>query len=227
MVKTNPKSLLKWWLITFVVVLAVAGAITWAVQTSSAALVSSVEVQVANRDMVRNISNVAAIDVGERITDLNLVAAAARVTQLPQVRSAEVSRRWPDRIVISVELRRPIGWLRETDQVRYIDETGEKYDPAVSTPKPGLAQFEAREDRLLAASATAYQYLPESQKQKLSKITAQSSSNIRFSLTNGVTIIWGSADRSPRKAEVLSVLLQRKAKIYDVSAPDLPTISLQ
>lgn len=227
MASASLKSQHKWWLITFVAVLGIAGGVTWAVQTSSTALVSNVEVQVAERSMIRNISNVAAIEVGDRITELNLDAAAARVTQLPQVRSAEVTRRWPDRIVIAVELRRPIGWLQEADQIRYIDDNGEKYDPAAAFPKPGLAQFEVSEDRLLAASAIAYQHLPALQKLKLTKISAQTSSNIRFTLSNGVTIIWGSVDRSPRKAEVLRVLLQRKAKVYDVSAPDLPTIRLQ
>jgi cell division protein FtsQ len=227
MASANLKSQHKRWLITFVAVLGIAGGVTWVVQTSSTALVSKVEVQVAERSMIRNISNVAAIEVGDRITELNLDAAAARVTQLPQVRSAEVTRRWPDRIVIAVELRRPIGWLQEADKIRYIDDNGEKYDPAAAFPKPGLAQFEVGEDRLLAASAIAYQHLPALQKLKLTKISAQTSSNIRFTLSNGVTIIWGSVDRSPRKAEVLSVLLQRKAKVYDVSAPDLPTIRLQ
>jgi cell division protein FtsQ len=37
-----------------------------------------------------------------------------------------------------------------------------------------------------------------------------------------VKVVWGSADDSGRKAEVLSVLMHRKAQVYDVSAPDLP-----
>ena len=35
-------------------------------------------------------------------------------------------------------------------------------------------------------------------------------------------VVWGSSDDSERKAEVLSVLMKRQAKVYDVSAPDLP-----
>ena len=35
-------------------------------------------------------------------------------------------------------------------------------------------------------------------------------------------VVWGSSDDSARKAGVLSVLMKRTAKVYDVSAPDLP-----
>jgi cell division protein FtsQ len=227
MVKTASRHRLKWWLISLAIVLAIAAGITWLVQTTSAAVVSSVEVQVAEKTMARNISNVAAIEPGERITDLNLAAAAARVTQLPQVRTAAVNRRWPDRIVISVELREPIGWLKAVDKIWYLDATGEKYDPAVSVAATRLPEFVVRGERVLADAALAFAQLPNSQRKKLDRISATTSSNIRFLLKNEVTIIWGSAERSERKAEVLNVLLQRKAKVYDVSAPDLPTIRLK
>jgi cell division protein FtsQ len=227
MAKTSQRHHLKWWLISLVIVISIAAGITWLVQTTSAAVVSSVEVQVAERAMARNISNVAAIEAGERITDLNLTAAAARVTQLPQVRTATVARRWPDRIVISVELREPIGWVRTANKIWYLDVTGEKYDPAVSVAAADLPEFVVRGDRVLADVALAYAQLPAAQRKKIDRITAPTSSNIRFVLKNQVTIIWGSAERSERKAEVLTVLLQRKAKVYDVSAPDLPTIRLK
>jgi cell division protein FtsQ len=37
-----------------------------------------------------------------------------------------------------------------------------------------------------------------------------------------VKVVWGGSDDSAQKAEVLSVLMRRQAKVYDVSAPDLP-----
>jgi cell division protein FtsQ len=37
-----------------------------------------------------------------------------------------------------------------------------------------------------------------------------------------VKVVWGGSDDSARKAEVLSVLMRRRAAVYDVSAPDLP-----
>lgn len=227
MSKNRSKRHTKLWLLTFILILFLAGAITWVVQTSSDAQVSDISVQVANPALIKPIQNVAAIEIGERITELNLTAAAARIMQLPQVRSAKVDRRWPDRIVISVDLREPIGWLRQADEIWYLDVTGEKYLPKVTIAKPGLPEFVTASERSLLASASAYQFLPKQLKRNLALVTAATSSNIRFILTSGVTVIWGSAERNERKAEVLTVLLQRKARIYDVSAPDLPTIRLK
>ena len=226
MSKLAKRSKLKLWLISVVIISGTAFGITWAVQTTSDAVVASLEIQVADDSIRKPIENVAAIEIGERISDLNLTAAAARITSLPQVRTASVTRRWPDRIVISVDLRQPIGWLQFQDEIWYLDETGEKYQPQVTEPRTGLPEFDAGSDKLLLAATTAFFDLPKKLTDKVARVTAATSSNIRFILTSDITIIWGSAERGERKSEVLTVLLQRKAKTYDVSAPDLPTIRL-
>jgi cell division protein FtsQ len=226
MSKLTKQSKLKLWLISVLIISGTALVITWVVQTTSDAVVASLEIQVADDSIRKPIENVAAIEIGERISDLNLTAAAARVSTLPQVRSASVTRRWPDRIVISVDLRQPIGWLEFQDEIWYLDETGEKYQPRVSKPRADLPQFVAGSDKLLLAATSAFFDLPRKLEDKVVRVTAATSSNIRFILTSDVTVIWGSAERGERKSEVLTVLLQRKAKTYDVSAPDLPTIRL-
>lgn len=226
MSKLAKRSKLKLWLISVVIISGSALGITWAVQTTSDAVVAGLEIQVADDSIRKPIENVAAIEIGERISDLNLTAAAARITSLPQVRTASVTRRWPDRIVISVDLRQPIGWLQFQDEIWYLDETGEKYQPQVTKPRTGLPEFDAGSDKLLLAATTAFFDLPKKLTNKVARVTAATSSNIRFILTSDITIIWGSAERGERKSEVLTVLLQRKAKTYDVSAPDLPTIRL-
>lgn len=225
--KTRKSNHRIWWLVTLVVIVLTGAVITWLVQTSSSAVVANVQVQVAEKSMQQNIKNVAGIDIGERITDLNLVAAASRISQLPQVRNASVNRRWPDRIVISVELREPIGWFLRGEELWYLDLTGESYLPKLNMPTPGLPKFTSRGDKLLEQAVIAYKFLPPNVGSKVVEVSAMTSSNIRFKLKSEVIIVWGSAERSERKAEVLQVLLQRKAAVYDVSAPDLPTIRLQ
>jgi cell division protein FtsQ len=226
MSKLAKRSKLRLWLISVIIISGTALGVTWAVQTTSDAVVASLEIQVADDSIRKPIENVAAIEIGERISELNLTAAAARISSLPQVRTASVTRRWPDRIVISVDLRQPIGWLRFQDEIWYLDETGEKYQPQVAKPRTGLPEFVSGSDKLLLAATTAFFDLPKKLAGKVDRVTAATSSNIRFILTSDVTIIWGSAERGERKSEVLQVLLQRKAKTYDVSAPDLPTIRL-
>ena len=51
-----------------------------------------------------------------------------------------------------------------------------------------------------------------------------SAADVRLLLSDGTTVVWGTADRSARKAEVLLALLGHPARGYDVSAPDRPAL---
>jgi cell division protein FtsQ len=64
--------------------------------------------------------------------------------------------------------------------------------------------------------------LPSTLRTQVTSISAASPDSITLNLESGVKVVWGSSDDSERKAEVLSVLMKRKATVYDVSAPDLP-----
>ena len=55
-------------------------------------------------------------------------------------------------------------------------------------------------------------------------VSAKTPGSVTLGLTGGRTIKWGSADESPRKAEVLAALMTQPGKVYDVSSPELPTI---
>ena len=46
---------------------------------------------------------------------------------------------------------------------------------------------------------------------------------IEIQLSDGDTVVWGSAEQSQVKAQVLSVLLSQNATVYNVSAPHTPT----
>jgi cell division protein FtsQ len=58
-------------------------------------------------------------------------------------------------------------------------------------------------------------------------VTANTPDDVTLTLTDGRTVLWGSAAQTPRKAEVLSALLARidagdldEAETLDVSTPD-------
>ena len=55
------------------------------------------------------------------------------------------------------------------------------------------------------------------------EVRAAGLEQVTLQLRRGRTVEWGSVERSDRKAAVLAVLLSRKAKVYDVTAPDSPT----
>ena len=47
--------------------------------------------------------------------------------------------------------------------------------------------------------------------------------DIELTLRSGDRVRWGSADQPEVKAQVLRALMNRKADVYDVAAPELPT----
>jgi cell division protein FtsQ len=48
---------------------------------------------------------------------------------------------------------------------------------------------------------------------------------VEFDLADGRVVRWGDADQNTQKAQVLAVLLTREGEVYDVSSPELPTVS--
>jgi len=49
--------------------------------------------------------------------------------------------------------------------------------------------------------------------------------DVRLILARGRTVLWGAPDDLAHKGAVLAALLSQPGKTYDVSSPDLPTIS--
>ena len=69
--------------------------------------------------------------------------------------------------------------------------------------------------------------LPEDLAPRVDFVSVASVDRIELALRDGRTVVWGSAEDSERKAEVLAVLLQQDARVYDVSVPATPTTRQQ
>jgi cell division protein FtsQ len=54
-------------------------------------------------------------------------------------------------------------------------------------------------------------------------VTAGSPDDVRLTVGRS-TVIWGSAERSDRKAAIYAVLRRTPATVYDLSSPDTPVL---
>ena len=214
------------WVLSFSIDLTSGAAVAYLAQRNSTAEIGKVQVVGVDKQLAAKILKVAAISKGEQITELDQDAAAGRVLSLPDIRSVKFDRKWNNNFVISVELRDPIGWYKYKDQLNYIDSDGSTYISNAEQPDSELIVFSALSNRAREYSVTAFFDLPPKVANKVVQANARSSSNIRFILKDGVEVVWGDIERPERKAEVLEVLMQRTAKLYDVSAPDLPIIRI-
>jgi cell division protein FtsQ len=116
--------------------------------------VASVEVRGAFRVSPEQIVAAAAIPSGTNIFRLDTVDVIGRVESLSEVRRADVVRELPDRVVISVEERRPFT-LVHGGRLHWMDEEGRLLGAslaAVASPMPVISGLTADE---LASMRTA------------------------------------------------------------------------
>jgi cell division protein FtsQ len=176
-------------------------------------------------DQVRTAANVTD---GTPMLRLDTSTIASRVRTLPRVASVDVSRQWPNTVRIDITERTPIGVVTAPGGVRLVDVTGFAYATVAKAPT-GLPVIylstvlpnDARTQAVVKVLAS----LPAQLRPQVTAITAQTPGGVQFALANGRTVIWGDADNAARKGAVLAALLSQQGKVYDVSAPDLPTIS--
>jgi cell division septal protein FtsQ len=136
------------------VIVAAAGAGGHWLLTTPRFAVASVEVRGASRVSPEQIVAAAAIPDGTNIFRLGTIDVVGRVEALPEVRRADVVRELPDRVVISVEERRPFT-LVHGGRLHWMDEEGRLLGasvPAVASPMPVISGLTADE---LASMRTA------------------------------------------------------------------------
>jgi cell division protein FtsQ len=206
------------------IVVVLGGITVWLFYFSSALSVTGVRVTGADTVPSATITRVAEVPTGRPLARVDLDAIAQRVRTLPAVRDAQVTRDWPDRLVIQVTERVPVVVVTDGSRFELVDATGMSYR-SVPTRPPGLPEalvVGARREVTIRSVVTASAALPSTLRAQVGSISATSPDSITLNLVTGVRVVWGSADDSPRKAAVLTVLMRREAEVYDVSAPDLP-----
>lgn len=217
------------WLIPVLVVVPIVLAVIWLAWFSPWLAVSQVQVSVSSApeaagpltaDEVRAVADVQS---GVPLLRVPTAEIEARVTALPQVASATVTRAWPDTIVIDVVRRAPVALVATTGGYEVVDATGAviRTVPAVVDGVPVVRASGAGVEAAIAVARD----LPEAIRRKVVTVEASTRNNVTLVLRNGSQVMWGSAEDPEFKAEVLQTLFQVDARWYDVSAPGVPATS--
>lgn len=218
------------WLVwrRILVALLLAGAVgtaAWLVFFSSVLAASVVEVEGERSLSAQRIADVAEVPLGEPLARVDLDAVDARVEQLAPVKAVEVRRAWPDTVLLSVVERTAVATVESGGRHLLIDAEGVQFRE-VSGPRRGLPTIEAGRERAAAEAAEVVAALPRTLARRVERVDATTMDSIRLQLAGGREVVWGSAEQSALKAEVLAALVQRKGAVLDVSVPSAPTVSL-
>jgi cell division protein FtsQ len=196
----------------------------WLVFLSSTLTVKHVDVQgesLLSRDQVLAAAKVPA---GAHLVELDLGAIHTRVSVLAAVRRVDVSREWPDGVLIKITERRAVAVVQLGGRYQAMDSEGVLFR-SYARPPAGMPRVVATatiSSDALAEAARVIAALPAGLAGRVDHVGVRGMDQVTLTLRGGATVLWGSDGDSPLKAEVLAKLLTRPARVYDVSVPGQP-----
>ncbi len=201
-----------------VAVLAIAVLLVWLTAFSSVLGVSTVKV-VGNRDVrVTSIRDAAAIRPGTPLARLDTASVAARIEALPQIRTATVTRSYPNTVVITVAERVAVGYRVSGAGFALVDKDDVIFLDSLKAPA-GLPRLQPSAELDGQAVAAVAGSLPAPLAAKVASISAPTTESITLALRDGRTVLWGGTDRGEEKARVLQALLGQPGDYFDISDP--------
>ncbi|MEV6871908.1 FtsQ-type POTRA domain-containing protein [Amycolatopsis sp. NPDC051128] len=174
---------------------------------------------------------VAAVPADKPMLRLSTDEIRDRVAGMPGIATVEVSRSWPNTVEITVTERTAIAFFDSGpggDGVHLVDGGGVVFKTVPARP-PGLPELRlpkvSADDPVTRAVTAVLGVLPEQLLKQVTTATAKTPASVEFTLSSGKIVRWGTAEQTDRKAKVLAALLTQEGRIYDVAAPELPTIT--
>jgi cell division protein FtsQ len=202
----------------------VAGAV-WVVYFSSYVTVRETAVAGNRTVKLDRIEYTADVPTGTPLARVDLDAIRARVESIPAVRRAAVSRRWPHTVQVDVTERTPLAVVDQGAGLRAMDAEGVLFGGFAKQPRnlPLVRTSPDVEGEALEEGAQVVGSLPHEVARRVDVVEVSSVDEIELVLGSGRRVLWGSAEDSDQKAEVLAVLIKRPGNQIDVSVPGRPT----
>ncbi|MGA8245599.1 MAG: FtsQ-type POTRA domain-containing protein, partial [Nocardioides sp.] len=204
----------------------VSGAI-WLVFLSSVLTVKHVDVQGESLLTRQQILTAARVPDGAHLADLDLSAIRSRVGALAPVRRVDVSRDWPDGVLIKVTERTAVAAVEVGGAYHAMDAEGVLFRDFRRVPPgmPLVVPTAGAGSAALAEAARVIASLPAGLAARVDHVQVSGVDQVSLAMRGGARVIWGSAAQSGLKAQVLARLLPHPAQTYDVSVPGQPVTS--
>jgi cell division protein FtsQ len=217
------------WVALLTVLTIVAG--VYLLYFSSMLGVHGVEVSGARSVSADQIRATAAVPADKPMLRLDTDEIRDKVATMPGIATVEVSRSWPNTVTITVTERTAIAFFDSGpggDGFHLVDGGGVVFKTVKNRPA-GLPELKlpkvSADDPVTSAVTAVLGVIPEQLLKQVTTATAKTPASVEFTLNNGKIVRWGTAEQTDRKAKVLAALLTQDGKIYDVAAPELPTIT--
>jgi len=213
------------YVVAAVLIVALVSGGVWLVYFSDVLTVKRVHVEGEHLLTRQEVLATAQVPEGEQLARLDVGAIAARLRSLAEVRSVDVSRKWPDAVQIQIQERVAVAVIEIGGRLRGLDAEGVVFDEYAKAPPglPRVSSTSATTPAALKEAATVVSALPRELSAMVDHVEVLTVDQITLVLKDQRIVLWGSSDDSATKAEVLLQLLRQPAKVYDVSVPGQPT----
>ena len=211
-------------------VLTVLAVIDWLLWLGPVLTVRAVQVDGVTTLAADQVREAAQVTEGVPLLRVDVGAVERRVAELTQIRSVQVARSWPDRIVITVAERVPVAVVGAPGRRSLVDADGVLFDTVTGNPPRGIVPLDVEDpgtgDPETMAGLTAILALPAGLRDDVERVTVPAVEQIELVLRDGTLVRWGNASDAATKAQAVVALVARiadgeldPAGVIDVSAP--------
>ena len=173
------------------------------------------------------ISDLAQIELGDKLARLETRKISARIAILPWIKSSDISRNWISGTVkVVVSARTPIA----TFNGELMDISGTRFELPGGYVKELPSVF-AKDTKSGLAAIKLFLKLPAEFSTRTSVFTASSTENIFFNIKEGkktISVVWGAPTDIALKLRVYTALLtlpeNSKVKKIDLTDPKSPIV---
>ncbi len=185
--------------------------------------VNDIEVTGAAHVSVEEAEVASGLQRGENLVRISPQEAAAGVAQLPWVKSATVSRSFPDGVRIDIVERDAVAYSQAEDGAHLIDSHGDEFligEPpaeavALRGGESGSPNWQGAVEILAA--------LPPELRVQAREIDTTDRFNYVFHMNDDRVVVWGASEDNADKARALAAVLQMEGNNWNISNPELVT----
>ena len=210
----------------------------WALTRSPLLDIDEVRAAGAEQTALQEIIETGDLQHGRPMTDVDPVAAAAAIRELPWVEKARVERRWPGSIVVTITERAPVAGVAQPDGRWALVDSDARVLVVIDGPPVGLPHIHDAESvpgpgaRLaedLAEAVAAAAALPESLKRVVGGVNLRPG-GVELALSAGGVVRLGDPGRQlTEKLRAAATVLNRvgapEVDVLDVTVPRAPVLT--
>ncbi len=166
--------------------------------------------------------------LGTPLAAIDTAEVKAALVAFPLIETYALEAKPPHELTVRIVERTPIGVLAADAGYTLVDAAGVALVTTPEKPEgqPVLEIDGGTDSAAFEAAGLVIRSLPADVRQVATTVTASTADDVTLTISNNVTIVWGSADKSALKAKTLTAIMAANpsARSYDVSSPLVPVV---